>query len=79
MIKPVELKSPKILNSNMTSEEKELIELFITCAIQKRINPAKAKYFDGILSGIAKTLKILGRKDINDLIAIEYPYHDELN
>lgn len=35
MIKPVELKSPKILNSNMTSEEKELIELFITCAIQK--------------------------------------------
>ncbi len=42
-------------------------------------NPLRAKYYDGVLTGIMQSLQLLGRKDIFELIEMELPYHDELN
>lgn len=75
-----ELQSPQVLNSDLTESEKELIKLFLNSAIQERVNyRGKGRYFDGIQTGIAQTLRMLNREDIWDLIDYEFPYHDELN
>jgi hypothetical protein len=74
------LRSIQVLKSNLTENEKELIKLFVNCAVKERINPnGRRLYFDGVQTGIAQTLRLLGREDIWDLIDYEFPYHDELN
>ncbi|WP_144537033.1 hypothetical protein [Bacillus thuringiensis] len=79
MIKKAELKSPYVLEAQLTDNERELIQYYITCAIQEMTNPIRAKYYDGVLTGIVQSLQLLGRKDIFELIEMEFPYHDELN
>ncbi|MCU5282627.1 hypothetical protein [Bacillus thuringiensis] len=79
MIKKAELKSPYVLDAKLTDDERELIQYYITCAIQERTKPHRAKYYDGVLTGIVQSLLLLGRKDIFELIEMEFPYHDELN
>lgn len=75
-----ELKSPHVIKSNLKDNEKELIKLYVNCAIMERLNfNEKGKYFDGIQTGIAQSLKLLERNDIWELINSEFMYHDELN
>ncbi|MFJ8531134.1 hypothetical protein [Bacillus sp. NPDC094106] len=79
MIELVELKSPQILKAKLTDDERGLIQYYVTCAIQERTKPHRAKHYDGVLTGIVQTLQLLNRKDILDLIEMEFIYHDKLN
>ncbi|MFE8095229.1 hypothetical protein [Bacillus toyonensis] len=79
MIKKAELKSPYVLEAKLTDDERELIQYYVTCAIQERTKPHRAKHYDAVLTGIVQTLHLLNRKDILDFIEMEFPYHDELN
>lgn len=75
-----ELQSKHVINSDLTENEKEIIKMFVNCAIKEMTNPnGRWQYWDGFQTGIAQTLKLLGREDIWDLIDYEFPYHDELN
>lgn len=75
-----DLQSRQVMESNLNDKEKELIKLFVNSAIKERINPnGRRLYFDGFQTGIAQTLRLLGREDIWDLIDYEFMYHDELN
>lgn len=78
MWKEIELRSPAILNSTLTSDEKDLIKLYILHAIRERKNFNQSKYYEGVATGIAQTLRMLGRNDIWELIEEEVSYHDEL-
>lgn len=74
-----DLRSRHILESDLKENEKELIKMYVNCAIKEMINPnGRASYFDGIQTGIAQTLKMLKRDDIWELIDFEYGCHDEL-
>ena len=75
-----ELRSDKVLNSDLQDKEKELIKMFVNCAIQERTNYNGRRLFhDGMQTGIAQTLKLLNRDDIWDIIDYEFMYHPELN
>jgi len=73
-----DLQSKQVLESDLSNRERELIKLYVNCAIKERVNPKRWQYFDGIQTGIAQTLRLLEREDIWDLIAYEFSYHDEL-
>ena len=74
-----ELKSPQVLNSTLSEGEKEIIKIHVNSCLKERINPnGRGPYFDGIQTGIAQTLKHLGREDLWDLIVTEIGYHNDL-
>lgn len=74
-----DLQSPQVLNSNLSDKEKEIIKLFVNSAVKEQHNPNnRGLYFDGIQTGIAQTLRLLGREDIWNLTNFEFMYHDEL-
>lgn len=68
MIKKGELKSPYVLEAKLTDGERELIQYYVTCAIQERTKPHRAKNYDAVLTGIVQTLQFLNRKDIYNCV-----------
>lgn len=64
MIELVKLKSPQILKVKLTDDERELIQYYVTCAIQERTKSHRVKNYDAVLTGIVQTLQFLNRKDI---------------
>lgn len=73
-----ELQSRQVLESDLNDLEKELIKMYVNCAIKERIHPTRFQYFDGIQTGIAQSLRLLNRNDIWELVDYEFSYHDEL-